>query len=193
MGGRLVDAVIVDVRSRRGHAPDDGEPNLLDDLEDMLRRESWDLTLEVAPPHGAPLRFTTVYRAPRRPLAFGRPRWRPVAGLVVPVRLFDDGREPEPDWDEFLRRGGKDQATAAAAAQDADIAATAMGDMLAEKPKVAARQREMMLTLGPAMAAEVRQGVRPAHEFARQVESLVRGGALSRAEGDELLQAAGLA
>jgi len=59
-------------------------------------------------------------------------------------------------------------------------------------PKKAAQQRELALAHFPNQAIEVTTGVRPAAEFARSISSLVQGGALTEAEGNDFLRAAGL-
>jgi len=66
-----------------------------------------------------------------------------------------------------------------------------VGHFSADRKK-AAQQREMALAHFPDQAIEVTTGVRPAAEFTRSITSLVQGGALSEAEGNDFLRAAGL-
>ena len=187
--------VIVEVSTGRGSGgPDDGEATVLDAVTDYFGSEKWDIVLDISPPDRAPFRHSGRFKVSRR-LGGVRnlhKRWRPLPGLIVPVLASADGRTVEIDWDSFVQQGGIDQAARLEGERGAQQGAAAMGKMLAKNPKLAAKQREMALTYFPDQAIEVTTGVRPADEFARSVSSLVQGGALSQAEGDGFLRAAGL-
>jgi hypothetical protein len=122
--------------------------------------------------------------------------WQLVPGLTLPVRASNDGLDVVIDWDAFVRRGGIDEAVRLGKSlreRNAPVqGAAATGEMLAKRPKLAAKQREFALAHGPEMAVQVTTGVRPAHEFSQWVSGLVQGGALDPHEGDDLLRRAGL-
>jgi hypothetical protein len=122
--------------------------------------------------------------------------WQLVPGLTLPVRASSDGLDVVIDWDAFVRRGGIDEAVrlgkSSRERKAAVQGAAATGEMLAKRPKLAAKLRKMALVHGPEMAVQVTTGVRPAHEFSQWVSGLVQGGALDPHEGDDLLRGAGL-
>ena len=190
-----MDAVIVEVATRRGgHDPDGGEDTTLDMVIDYFGSEKWDLVLAVTPPDGPAFEHSGRFKIARRlgGLRAINKQWRPLPGLALPVLVSADRRKVEVDWDAFVAGGGIDQGEALTNERRSLQGAAEMGKMLAKNPKKAAKQRELALAHFPDQAIEVTTGVRPATEFSRSISSLVQGGALTEAEGNDFLRAAGL-
>ncbi len=197
--GTSMEAQVVSATQRRvGGGPDDGEVTLYDAVTDRFGSVTWDIDLTVTSAAGEQFNHCGPHKIANRVGGFRKmfTAWRPVPGLTFPVLVSDDRKEVTIDWADFVRRGGIDQAIKLGDAQRAARAqvqgAAAAGQMLAKRPKLSAKQREMALQLGPGMAAEVPTGVRPAREFEQWISGLVQGGALDQVEGDDLLRQAGL-
>lgn len=195
-----MEAVVVSATRRgTGGGPDDGDATVFDAVTDRLGSATWDLVLQVTSASGDRFEHRGAHRIANRLGGLRKmfTTWQPVPGLALPVLVSADRASVTVDWDLFVRRGGVDQAARLLSEQRAARApvqgAAAAGGMLAKRPKLAAKQRDLALKLGPDMAAEVTTGVRPADEFAQWVSGLVQGGALDPDEGDHLLRQAGLA
>jgi len=185
-----MEAVIVEVATRR-HFQKEEDQSVLDSY---FGSEKWDLVLDVSPPGGPAFRHAGRYKIARRlgGLRAINKRWRPLPGLALPVLVSADRKKVEVDWDAFVARGGIDQGEALTNERRTQQGTAALGKMLAKNPKKAAQQREFALAHFPNQAMEITTGVRPAAEFARSISSLVQGGALTEAEGNDFLRAAGL-
>ncbi len=203
MGGDSQRAQAVIVSASRsggsGEGPDSGEATAFDAVTDhLLGGDRWDLVLEVTLPTGARFEHAGRYTVANRlgGLRKALKRWTPVPGLVVPVVATADRRTVDIDWKAFVRSGGIERAVELgrqlAPERAAVQGAAATGAMLATKPKMAAKQRELALAHGPEMADQVIAGVRPAREFSQYISGLVQGGALTEQEGSELLARAGI-
>jgi len=188
-----MEAVIVQVAPRR-HVIEDGEPSMLNSVTDYFGSEKWDLVLEVSPPGGPAFRHAGRFKIAHRlgGLRAINKHWRPLPGLALPVLVSADRKKVEVDWDAFVARGGIDRGEALSNERRTQQGTAALGQMLAKNPKKAAQQRESALAHFPNQAVEVTTGVRPAAEFTRSISSLVQGGALTEAEGNDFLRAAGL-
>ena len=186
------------VRQRRGGGPDSGDTDLIHEVLDGVGSETWDLVMEILGPSGERIEHRGRHRVSSRLGGLRKmfTAWQLVPGLTLPVRASNDGLDVVIDWDAFVRRGGIDEAVRLGTSLrelNAPVqGAAATGEMLAKRPKLAAKQREMALAHGPEMAVQVTTGVRPAHEFSQWVSGLVQGGALDPHEGDDLLRRAGL-
>jgi len=195
MGNDLtpMEAVIVEVATRR-HVIEEGESSVLNSVTDYFGSEKWDLVLDVSPPGGPAFRHAGRYKIARRlgGLRAINKHWRPLPGLALPVLVSADRKKVEVDWDAFVARDGIDQGEALSNDRRTQQGTVALGQMLAKNPKKAAQQRELALAHFPNQAIEVTTGVRPAAEFIRSITSLVQGGALTEAEGNDFLRAASL-
>jgi hypothetical protein len=194
-----MEAVVVAATTRRrGGGPDDGQATLIDAITEHFESETWDLVLEVTAPSGERFQHQGKHRIANRlgGLRKSFTAWEPVPGLALPVWVSEDRRDVTVDWDAFVDRGGIDRAAKLLRdhrAQRAPVqGAAATGEMLAKRPKLAAKQRDLAIKHGPGMAAEVTTGVRPANEFAQWISGLVQGGALEPHEGADLLRQAGI-
>ncbi len=189
-----MEAVVVEARTTRGGGPDDGESHWYEDVIVLLGSTKWHLVLDVAAGDGLTFRHSGTHEVSNRLGGVRRmlTSLRPVPGLMLPVLVSADHRDVEVDWDAFVARGGFEQATQIVERRGADQGASELGKLLSKKPKMAARQRALILEHGPSMADEVVTGVRPADEFRRHISALVQGGALDADEGDDFLRRAGL-
>ncbi|MEP1124747.1 MAG: hypothetical protein ABJH68_12755 [Ilumatobacter sp.] len=189
-----MEAVVVEASTNRDGGPGDGESQWHDDVVSLFGSATWHLVLDVTAGDGLTFRRSGTHKVSNRPGGMKRmfTSWRAVPGLMLPVFVSADHRDVEVDWDAFVARGGLEQATQIVERRGAEQGASEFGKLLSKKPKMAARQRALILEHGPNMADEVVTGVRPADEFRRHISGLVQGDALDADEGNEFLRRAGL-